>query len=217
MEIRGNVSWHGSNCFFSMHNVTFSAFRKFKLACILCLPTVSHSPARLPPHTSILFSCNSSRDFERHRACQFLIVTSQTEPIHFRAWLSNTKFWFAAYPLQIVNAPSLPQFLLLPLSLYPTCTHIHIHVHQVLIFFLSLSVSIPCTHKTDTHAYTIGSHALALLAVSPSVSDFLTHHLTEWLVRWLIPACMKCCHLPPLPRHAARQSIRQAGVCLEHP
>lgn len=87
-----------------------------------------------------------------------------------------------------------------------------------LIFLFFFAVS-PCSHslrkemeKNSMQTYTTCSHAFAS---SPSMSDFQTCHLTEWLVNMLLQACMKCCHLLPLSRQAARQSIRQAEVCLE--
>ena len=113
---------------------------QISMCTVRCLPAASPSP--LSPHTSTLFSSNSSWDFGRHRACQFLIVASQTEQIHLRAWLSNTNFWFAAYLLQIVNAP---QFLFL--SLYRICTHTHTRFQ---VFLLSLSHTHTHTH---THCY----------------------------------------------------------------
>lgn len=163
---------------------------------VRCLPTASPSP--FSPHTSTLFSSNSSWDFGRHRACQFLIVTSQTEQIHLRAWLSNTNFGFAAYLLQIVNAA---QFLFLSISLSNMYTHTHISRS-------SLSLSISCTH---THAYKIGSHThLPFLLSPPSVSDFLTHHLTERLSQNTDPSLHEVLS-PPSSFQTRSQTVNQTG------
>lgn len=100
------------------------------------------------PHTSVLFSCNFSRDFGRHRVCQFLKVTSLTEQIHLRAWLSNTKFWFSAYP---VHDLSLPQFCL-PASVSLSNMYTNAHF-QVLIFSLSQFLPISPKHTPTVHTH----------------------------------------------------------------
>lgn len=171
-----------------MRTVTFSAFQKFELAHILCLPVILH-PIH-PPHLysffmqlqSGLWKTSSGSAFNSH-------LTDGADPIreHDSATLTSD---LPLIPCKLLIILHLLSFLLL--FHYPTCLFPGLD-----FIFLSWS---HCTHR-HTHL------------VSQSVSDFLT----EWLVRMLIPACMMYCHLLPLFQHAARQSIRQADVFLEYP